>query len=198
MALRTIVKISDVNNLSDARYCAGMLVDMMGFNIDNKATDSKTIEEFTAITSWLAGVQFVGEFISDDAESIIKTAKNFEIDIVETIHPQIIAELKDAGLKVIFKVEKGKLSTLPKNIQYDYIHVFSDDFNAKMDLEVIGQLNEKSPVLLGFGIQPENILQLVDSGKISGIAMAGGDEIKPGYKDYDELADILEPLEIED
>ena len=33
--LKTIVKVSEVNNLSDARYCAGMGVEYIGFSMDN-------------------------------------------------------------------------------------------------------------------------------------------------------------------
>ena len=34
MGLKTLVKVSEVNNLSDARYCAGMGVEMIGFSLD--------------------------------------------------------------------------------------------------------------------------------------------------------------------
>ncbi len=34
MSLNTFVYIRDVDNLSDARYCAGMGVDMIGFRLD--------------------------------------------------------------------------------------------------------------------------------------------------------------------
>ncbi|MFC2185841.1 phosphoribosylanthranilate isomerase [Fulvivirgaceae bacterium LMO-SS25] len=200
MALKTFVKISDVSNLSDARYCAGMLVNYMGFNIDSSSSKAINVDEFTAISSWLAGVDFVGEFISDDATQIIETAKAYDIQIVETIHPQIVAQLKNDGLSVILKISNDSVPELlsADNLASDYIHVYSNDFDAEIDLGQLGKLNEICPVLLGYGITPDNIIELVDSGKISGIAMAGGDEIKPGYKDYDELADILEPLEIED
>lgn len=200
MALKTFVKISDVSNLSDARYCAGMLVNYMGFNIDSSSSKAINVDEFTAISSWLAGVDFVGEFISDDAIQIIETAKAYDIQIVETIHPQIVAQLKNDGLSVILKISSDSVPELlsTANLVSDYIHIYSNDFDAEIDLDQLGKLNEKCPVLLGYGITPDNIIELVDSGKISGIAMAGGDEIKPGYKDYDELADILEPLEIED
>ena len=33
MGLRTSVIVNGVNNLSDARYCAGMGVDVIGFNL---------------------------------------------------------------------------------------------------------------------------------------------------------------------
>ncbi len=200
MALKTFVKISDVSNLSDARYCAGMLVNYMGFNIDPSSSKAINVDEFTAISSWLAGVDFVGEFISDDVAQIIETAKVYGIQIVETIHPQIVAQLKNDGLSVILKISNDSVSGLlsASKLEADHIHVYSTDFDAEIALDQLGILNEKCPVLLGYGITPENIIELVDSCNISGIAMAGGAEIKPGYKDYDELADILEPLEIED
>lgn len=200
MALKTFVKISDVSNLSDARYCAGMLVNYMGFNIDPSSSKSINVDEFTAISSWLAGVDFVGEFVSDDVAQIIETAIEYGIQIVETIHPQIVGQLKEEGLTVILKISNDSVSGLlsASKLEADYIHVYSIDFDAEIALDQLGKLNAKCPVLLGYGITPENIIELVDSSNISGIAMAGGDEIKPGYKDYDELADILEPLEIED
>lgn len=200
MALKTFVKISDVSNLSDARYCAGMLVNYMGFNIDPSSSKAINVDEFTAISSWLAGVDFVGEFISNHPAEIIETAKVYGIQIVETIHPQIVAPLKHNGLSVILKISNDAVPELlsVSNLLSDYIHVYSNDFDAKIDLDQLDKLNDKCPVLLGYGITPENIIELVDSRSISGIAMAGSDEIKPGYKDYDELADILEPLEIED
>ena len=34
MALSTIVKVGSIRNLSDARYCAGMMVDVLGFSIN--------------------------------------------------------------------------------------------------------------------------------------------------------------------
>ena len=37
-----------------------------------------------------------------------------------------------------------------------------------------------------------------NTSKVKGISLKGGEEIRPGYKDFDELADILEALEIED
>jgi len=40
-----------------------------------------------------------------------------------------------------------------------------------------------------------NVESLFEELPLAGIALKGGDEIRAGYKDYDELADILELLE---
>ena len=47
-------------------------------------------------------------------------------------------------------------------------------------------------------LKKENVNQIIDEYPIKGISLKGGDEIKPGLRDYDELADILEAIEIED
>ncbi|MFT7424854.1 MAG: phosphoribosylanthranilate isomerase, partial [Algoriphagus sp.] len=37
MALRTFVKINGITNLTDARYCSGMYVDLLGFTFEEGA-----------------------------------------------------------------------------------------------------------------------------------------------------------------
>ena len=34
MSLKYFVHVSSINNLSDARYCSGMMVNSLGFDID--------------------------------------------------------------------------------------------------------------------------------------------------------------------
>jgi hypothetical protein len=53
--LKTKVKVSSIENLSDARYCAGMGVEWLGFPL------AMPLEKFAEIRNWLAGVQIVGE-----------------------------------------------------------------------------------------------------------------------------------------
>src|SRR5690606_35497353 len=62
MALKSFVKISEVNNLSDARYCAGMTVDLMGFDLCKESEYFISPETFMELTGWVSGPEFVGEF----------------------------------------------------------------------------------------------------------------------------------------
>ena len=55
--LKTKVKVSSIENLSDARYCAGMGVEWLGFPL------AMPVEKLEEIRNWLAGVQIVGECI---------------------------------------------------------------------------------------------------------------------------------------
>jgi phosphoribosylanthranilate isomerase len=51
--------------------------------------------------------------------------------------------------------------------------------------------------MIGFEMDHQSIHAWIDETDIFGISLKGGTEIKPGFKDYDELADILEEIQID-
>jgi phosphoribosylanthranilate isomerase len=63
--------------------------------------------------------------------------------------------------------------------------------------EFIDKISSFTKVLLGFGIQADNASMLSILPGVHGLALDGGDEIKPGLRDFDQLADILESLELD-
>lgn len=208
MALKTFVKISSVNNLSDARYCSGMQVNMMGFNVEESNKNYTPSEKFKEITAWLSGLEFVGEFEDSHPENMLRVIKDYpemkHIQIQEELH---LGMLLNSGLGLILKIHLNKVKDLDEILKKTSF--YSDNGimlllvseNLNLDKEVIDKikkLTSSCQVLLGFGFSAENVLDLVEATGVKGIEMEGGDEIKPGLKDFDELAEILETLEIED
>ena len=61
MALRTFVKVSTISNLSDARYCAGMGVDLLGFCTIEEQDDYMHPARFQEIRGWVTGPKIVAE-----------------------------------------------------------------------------------------------------------------------------------------
>ena len=39
MSLKYFVHVSSISNLSDARYCSGMMVDSLGYNLDENSNN---------------------------------------------------------------------------------------------------------------------------------------------------------------
>ncbi len=198
MALKTLVKVGEVNNLSDARYCAGMGVELIGFQLENdheKFVDQNT---YKAITGWLEGVKFVGEFESSSFESIQEAHKNYEFDFVQVADPSIVEEVKKLEIPVILKTNLQDWEALPKTLDADYLLVESEKEQLSDDDKVkLEEVAQSLPVILGFGLEADSVADLLDNSAIKGIALKGGEEIRPGYKDFDELADILEAIEEE-
>lgn len=198
MALKTFVLISSVNNLSDARYCAGMDVDLIGFSFEENQPNYISETVYKELTEWLSGVDFVGEFQSSTVDFIGEKMSAYGTKYVEVSDASLVSGLKEAGFTVLLRLN---LSDVVSDDAYpaDYL-VLEDDVDEISDqqIEQIRMLSKHNQVLLGFGINDHNVERLLQATNAHGIALTGGNEIKPGYKDYDELADILETLEVDD
>lgn len=209
MALKTTVKISSVNNLSDARYCAGMTVDLMGFDLNPKSNNYINYQNFIELTGWISGIKLVGEFaISNSIEEIKHAIKEYELEYIQLSNPELVNELKDDVKHILFHFDVDNISKaeevanimeqLKDHVSY-FIFESSKDAQYKPHVQnEVLKLAESYPVIMGFNIDQNTIDSLLNTSNIKGIALKGGEEIRPGYKDFDELADILEHLEIED
>ena len=83
MGLMIPVILNSVNNLSDARYAAGMGVDWMGFQVDKEAERYVSPELFKAITSWVAGVQMVAEIVILNPETLHRIKVEYQPDFIQ-------------------------------------------------------------------------------------------------------------------
>lgn len=198
--LKTTIKVSNINNLSDARYCAGMGVEMLGFSMDEL-----DFEKFKEMRGWLAGVQIVGETDSQDVSAIIELVEKYQPDILQVSNWQDVAEIQRIGKPIILKVDfatanlPALFQTTKGNVEY-FLLENSDDFGV-IDDAVLSQIDAWSfqfPILLGFGVKESNANDLLEQTQLSGLALTGGHEIRPGFGDFDELMNILEVLETDD
>ncbi len=198
--LKTTIKVSNINNLSDARYCAGMGVEMLGFSMDDLS-----FEKFKEIRGWLAGVKVVGETDSQDILKIIELNELYQPDYLQVSNFQNIAEIQKIDKPIILKVDFAT-ANLPALFQTtkSYVEYFllenSDDFGI-VDDAVLSQLDAWSfqyPILLGFGVKESNANYILEQTQLSGFVLRGNDEIRPGFGDSEELMNILEILETDD
>jgi phosphoribosylanthranilate isomerase len=206
MALTTLVKISNVTNLSDARYCAGMGVDMLGFSMDTESVDYVDPKKFEEIKSWVAGVQIVGETTSTDPEVIEHLLETYQPDLLQVDESALLPYLGSLGKPLILRVDLSQLTLdqLDTFLQTaatgaEYVLLESNgplhlDDDLKLALQ---RLAGRYPVLLGTGVSAVNVHELLAQLPVRGIALSGGDEEHPGNKEFGELMDILEAIEEE-
>jgi phosphoribosylanthranilate isomerase len=107
----------------------------------------------------------------------------FKINIDQVDKSEEVAslmhEIKDKVQYFLFESDQG-------------IHYKAHIVNEVMELA------QSYPIIMGFNVNVNTLDVLLDSSDVKGVALKGGEEIRPGYKDFDELADILEALELED
>lgn len=207
MALKTFVKIGGINNLSDARYCAGMIVDVLGFSFEPKDPNFMAPDKYTAIAEWVSGMAFAAEFDESEPGQIKEILEQYpQVDYIQVSEPVYLPSLKLLEIPLILKIDMSNLevdalqeilSTTADDIAFYVIENTSAEENSS-GLEAVLALANEYPLLLGFGLTQDNVLEIIEKNPLKGIALKGGDEIKPGYKDFDDLADILETIEVDD
>lgn len=207
MLTRT-VKISNVTNLSDARYCAGMGVEMLGFSIDQDSPNYISPKKFEEICSWLAGVQLVAESSESDPEQLLKSLAEYPVHYIQVETPGLLTYLQsELNLPLILRVS---VDTYDANDIYSILSRYGDEVayfllesDANLELtedwiDVLSKLAKEYPILIGFGLDDEvTVNKLTDTFPEIGIALRGSEEIRPGYKDFGSMMDILEALEEE-
>ncbi len=205
MALKTKVKVNRITNLTDARYCSGMYVDVLGFSLEEGTPHYISPSQFQEITGWISGADYAAEFTDSDAFIIERRLADYPgINWIESSDLDTLIQLKDLGKELIYRVTMEEIESIfPKidvlNKQHITLHLTSTENKLSIDNEIIiKEIANKVKLFLGFGINPENASLLAEIPGLAGLAMDGGDEIKPGLRDFDQLASILENLELAD
>jgi len=194
MALKTKVKVGNITNLSDARYCAGMGVDLLGFPVGG--ADGISLEKFKEINGWVTGPELVLEIASaENATELIEQFYGNHIEIDASLLP-LLKDIKDLSLLV--RVELNNWSKIASNLhpykQYIKFLVAKNFQDASM--KVIKEAAQHYSILAEYNEEDGELEELLDL-PVEGIALKGTDELKPGLKDYQQLSGILERLEID-
>ena len=175
--LKTKVKVGKVTNLSDARYCAGMGVDMLGFSI-GLAHDSIDPKKYKEITEWVSGPDFVLEWagaeIPGDFADIIQPYNAGFVEI-DARHLKNIDEIQS---RLIVTVQAKDWHSLREMIlshknRISYVLLTSSDAGP-LNHNLVAEIGREFPLLLGYGISENNLDAL------SGLPIAGISWREPG------------------
>jgi phosphoribosylanthranilate isomerase len=190
MALKTVVKVGGITNLSDARYCAGMGVDFLGFRVIEGQPNAIAAKTYQEIRGWIAGPQIVAEIYGISNQEALKT-------IIEDYQPDFF-ELSVDDLRIV-----GNCLTLPFILYLKEGETLGEMENkpayvlmAKTGADLIKVIPETE--VLAAVNNTEELDAILEKTGITGISLNGGAEIKPGLINFEDLALILEALEEEE
>jgi phosphoribosylanthranilate isomerase len=189
MSLKTKVKAGNITNLSDARYCAGMGVDWLSFPAD--AVNPTTFKE---ITDWVTGPQFVLEVAKNTS---LDSIANYPVAMLEIAAEQLNLMDRLPSVEWFVKLPLSAWSTKKYELirlkdKIEYIVLEPD----QQDLQAVSDIASHFKILINQSTSHslDRLLTL----PIEGINVTGESELKPGLKDFERLASILEELEVLD
>ena len=198
MSLRYFVHVSSVSNLSDARYCSGMMVDSLGYNLDENSESRISYKTANEISKWVNGVKFVAEFNNSSNEYINYILNNSFFDAIEIDFKKSISDLKFDPQNIIIKISD------PNSIDHKINNYIKSNFPltqtiivdniSSSNINKLEALDNRFMIIVNPFDKLENVLKILDKNKY-GILLKGSSEIRPGFKDYDTISDILESIE---
>lgn len=189
MALKSIVKVSHLSNLSDARFCSGMGVELLGFAAIPGGEHYMDPAVFQEIRGWLAGPQIIAELYGILSASQIH-------DVVANYAPDY------------FELTWEDYSKYGKDLTLPCIVSFSDIADARtagrdpgIAYAIVGEKTSGAdiagapyPALLRIGSLNHLTVALSD-GRFQGYVIEGPRQTQAGITSYDELGALLEALE---
>jgi phosphoribosylanthranilate isomerase len=189
MPSKPVTYVRRITNLSDARYCAGMGVDMLGYIVDPTHPDYVSPKLYQEISGWIAGPKRVIEVGIDH----VNLDEIFNDYSPELVHVRSLTTTPPARLRdfpIILEVDPATHATALQTVK---------SLGLKLEfLLVTGVANGSfspgfRPWLLEVG-DASSVAMLRGQGA-DGFAMRGSREAAPGLKDYDHLSAILEELD---
>ncbi|SNR30016.1 beta/alpha barrel domain-containing protein [Hymenobacter mucosus] len=207
MALIIPVMVRGINNLSDARYCAGMGADCLTFRLDPSWPDHLTPDAVRELSGWVSGVQLMGEFDGLPIEEINALAQACGLHAV-LLHQRRPAEELARLTVPALKLMRWIPDMLPEDVDLRFreqASLYQGFVLAAAPAQLpnsaeLTRLTEQArtyPIWLGAGYAPTTIRNFAESVRPAGIVLDGGDEIKPGLRDFEEMEAVFEALELD-
>ncbi len=200
MSLKAFVLVDEITNLSDARYCAGMGVDVLGFHFN----DEKDDQQFTEISEWVAGVDFSATFQTEDVLTIQEKLAQHTLSYLIVHDVNILDQIQHFDKPIILRIDidgKEQLEGLNQLMEdhhelVSYFYISCIDPNLVADCIIVtNQLAADFPILVDFGFEASTVEQFIEESGVKGIVLQGSEEEQTGFKDYGYIMDVLEELE---
>lgn len=194
--LKTKVKVSSIENLSDARYCAGMGVEWLGFPL------AMPLDKFVEIRNWLAGVEIVGECMGLQADEIKTLVASHQPNLIEIDSKVNLVLIQDIALPKILRVniDSDNLPALFASAApyVAYFLLVGDGPDSLQGMESSIEIwAAQYPIIVGLDLPEEDVEEWVEQTSIQGIGLTAGKEDRPGFRDFSDLMSTLEKLEID-
>lgn len=193
-------------------------------SLNPKSKNYVSEQDFVQISGWITGCKIVAEIenektqleINEEVEKILSN-KDYKIDFIQVSSFSDLVNLKESThqIPIIFSYQFNQIEEIENSdslgimfrklnddFKIDYFLLESKEADltslSQLAIETLQKISKEFPIILGFGITNENVIDLLSETEIKGIAFKGETETEVGmggYTDFDEISDILEKIE---
>ena len=195
-------KICGITNLVDAKVAVENGASAIGFIFYEKSPRTISIENAKSISKQLSySVSRVGVFVNQNKDFIDKTISEVQLNMIQ-LHgdesSNFCNQFEVPVLKALRIKDKASFSVMSDfNVDGFLLDTFSkDSYGGTGKTFDWSLLNEKidAPIILSGGLNPNNILDAIDSINPAAIDVNSGVESSPGKKDHQKINLLFENL----
>lgn len=202
----TAIKICGITNREDALFAANLGVDALGFIFAPSPRQVTTKQAREIIDSLPPFINKVGVFLNHSREVVAQMALYCGLDTIQLHGEESPEDCQHFGTKVIkaFRVkDQDSFRDLPL---YQVSAFLLDTYlpgqpggtGKTFDWELAKAAKKYGPIILAGGLNPENIREAIRKVKPYGVDISSGVEERPGKKDWQKLAKLVEEIRREE
>ncbi|MFT4734949.1 MAG: phosphoribosylanthranilate isomerase [Arcticibacterium sp.] len=183
--LKRKVLVTGISNLSEARYCSGMFVDYLCFELNEHHKDYIPKEKVLEIKNWLSGPKIGGRIENWPTHLTAEDWQELGLDFLIITDAQKYAQAREIVSEMFYEVNTTDNFDAPD--KYDHILIHRDSLPETF----IGHPS----IFAGHNIAGGDLPSLLMNENFKGIRLKGSHETSTGESTYGDLMDVLEGLE---
>ena len=214
---RPLVKVCGLTTLEDARYCAGLGADYLGFIQHPESPRYVSPAAAREMLSWIYGAQGVGVFVNRSADEVNAAceAAGFAFAQLHGDEPPHVAQAVTVPvIKAIRVFHDASSEQLRWAIDpyLDHVHAIlldthstslwggtGESFSWRLARDLSRDLADRGvPLLLAGGLTPGNVVEAVETMRPAGVDVSSGLESSPGVKDFEKVQAFFDALSVFD
>ena len=202
------IKICGTTNLADARYCAALGADYLGFI--QHAASPRYVDPTLAqnIIEWVEGPRSVGVFVNEDPDQVNKIASDTGFDFVQ-LHgdetPNYCGLIEKPVIKAIrvkasdtvdqlLRVMEEYESSVSSFLLDSFVDGVPGGTGRVLPWHIAATVSRDHPVFLAGGLNADNIVEAVETVRPVGIDVVSGVEEAPGRKSFEAIDRLFAAL----
>ena len=195
-------KICGITNLVDAKVAVENGASAIGFIFYEKSPRAISIENAKSISKQLSySVVLVGVFVNQNKDFIDKIISEVQLNMIQLHGDESSNFCNQFDVPVLKAVRIKNEASLSVMDQYNVAGFLLDTFSNKQyggtgktfDWSLINEQID-TPIILSGGLNPDNILDAIDSVNPAAIDVNSGVELSPGKKDHQKINLLFENL----
>lgn len=200
MLPETKVKLGQVTHLSDGRFAAAVGIHYIGFSLDPNSDAYIPPVKAKEIMDWLSGSHLVAEFGDQRIEEIKDLCDLLPVSAIQLNNALLPDELKTFHHAIIKCIDLDHYTSDTFLIELAAYAPVVDAFlilstsGTIADVKVLQFACSTYKIILGLNLDPENIESVIETYRPYGVQLIGGEEERPGVKDFDTLNTLVNML----